>query len=874
MRERLAALGRMVARWPRRRALAETAMAEEMRAHLEHRIQQQEASGLAPAEARAAALRQFGNAEAFKEACRDARGRRFDNLLQDARLGLRLIRRQPRLAAVTVITVALGVGLNVAVFSAARTVLLDDLPYRDADRLVEIWQVLESARPQQFSTSDSEAMRQSVPALTSIAGVSRRVATVRGKANVTRASVGMVTPDFFGVFGVEPIIGRTFGESDFAPDARPAVLAHETWLSQFGGDRNVLGRSIYLDGQVWTVVGIMPRGFSAIGASGAEMAAWTPQPSGNDRTMFSVFARLASDVTPDQAQSQVDALIRPRQSAPAVLPGGRTLHWNGVALERVGESQRAEAAPGLWLLQSVAALLLFITCANLGNLFLAQAVTRYREFGMRAALGARQGRIVRQVLTEAGILAIGGAAVGTAFAVFAVSALGSVDASILPAGLDVALRWPDLLLALSLSLLTALAFSAVPAVVASRLDPRRAIRRTAHVTSGRGTKLMQTGLVATQVLLSLVVLIGAGLLLKSFAHVMAQPLGFDPAGVAAADLMPSNLKTTDDTRELTRQFEMQLAEHISGPVAFGSVPYGTIYTTAWMLGSGAFEWNRSLNAEVRSVSPSYFDVLRVPVERGRAFLSSDSATAAPVAIVNRAFVARFATGRDLVGTEIQTESKRFTIVGIAGDVRSSALAQLPRPAVYVSLDQWPDSRLSVAIRTPDARRASQAIAAAARAVDPDLAVVKSGPLGARVLAVEARRRFYLFALSLFAGVSAALTVAGIYGVTAHVASQRTRELGIRLVLGGTPFRLKGRMLVGGLLPVAIGLAAGLSASWLATTALQKNTAFKSQLYQITSHDPGTFAGVTFGLFVVAAIACWLPARVVDGIAPASVLKTD
>jgi len=589
--------------------------------------------------------------------------------------------------------------------------------------------------------------------------------------------------------------------------------------------------------------------------------------------MFSVFARLASGVTPDNAQMQIDALIRPRQSGPVSLPGGRELRWNGIDLERLGDSQKTEAAPGLWLLQGIAAVLLFITCANLGNLFLAQAIARNREFGMRAALGARQGRILRQVMTEAGILAVGGAAVGTGFAVLVVSTLGSVDASILPVGVDVGLRWSDLALGLGLSLLTALAFAAVPALLVSRLDPLRAIRRTVQVTSGRGTKLMQSSLVGAQVLLSLVVLMGAGLLLKSFAQVVSQPLGFDPRGVVAADLLPANLKTEQDVRDVTERFEARLTERMAAPTALGSVPYGSIATTMWMLGSGAFDWKAGLSAEIRSVSASYFDVLRVPIERGRPFLPADSAVAPPVAIVNGAFVARFAGGRDVVGTELQTETKRFTIVGVVGDVRSSR-TQLPRPAVYVPLSQWPDSRLSVAIRTADVRSASLAIAEAARSVDPDLAVLNSGPLGNRVMTAEARRRFYLLALSLFALVSAALTVAGIYGVTAHVASQRTRELGIRLILGGTPFRLKARMLVGGLLPVVVGLAGGLGASWWTTSVLQKNAVFASQLYRITSHDAGTFAAATLSLLSVAAIACWLPVRVVDAIAPGTVLKTD
>jgi predicted permease len=857
-------------------------MAEEIRLHLEQRIAEFIAQGLSPDQARAAAYQQFGPVEPVKEACRDERRRprRLESVARDLATAMRMLRGKPGFAAASVLTLALGVGVNVAVFAAVRAVLLDQ-PYPEPDRLVQAWQVIQRAMPQPFYPGDLDALRQQTPVFASLAGeTSRSSVVVRGDSDPERVSLGRVTAEFFAVFGMPPAIGRTFGPSDFQAEARPVVLSHAIWLSQFGGRPDVLGRTLRIDREPSTVVGVMPAGFVATTLSGVSSDVWVPLVPGTRASLYA-FARLAPDVTIEQAHTQADAVIRARQQAmpPSTYTGGRPMVYDGMGIERLGSSLTGEMTSTLMLLQGIAGCLLLITCVNLANLLLAHGADRRREFGLRAALGASRGRLIRQLLTEALLIATLGGGLGVAAASGLVPMLTSTDASILPAGIIVTVWGPELAVGLGLAWATTALFAVIPAYVSASVDPLDTIRGTARAGAGRPVRVLRGALISAQMLLAIVMLTSAGLLIKSFVRVVSLPLGFDPRGLVVASVtLPDPVpESRDDNRQLLRRLEDGLRVRLGAlPMTFGDIPQGFhgAGNRPWMFGTGAWDNGAAFTAYVRSVSANHFDMLRIRVVRGRPFQETDGVGAPLVAVVNDAFVRRFAAGHDVIGRPIQGGKLTFTIVGVVADVRTSRLTLAPREAVYTNLDQQPSSSISIAARTSDTTRVARAVHDAVRDIDPDTPLHGVDSMEGRLAYAEARRRFYLFLVTLFGGLAAVLAAVGVYGVTAHVTGLRRRELAIRLALGARPGALKGLVLRQGLRPAVFGVATGLLAARWVTQLLQANPVFGSQLYEVTPHDPWTFALAAIGLLVATGLACWLPARAVDGLEPVRMLKSE
>lgn len=828
---------------------AEAEFDDEIESHLEHRIQEWRAAGLSPADARAAAQRQFGNVEHVKAAWRGMRrASRREELLRDVRGGVRVLARHPGFAVAATLTLALGVGANVAVFSAVRSVLLDEPPYPEADRLVEVTEVVERMVPHGLTLDWLDAVRQGTSALAGVAGRTTTTRTARGNGDAARVSVAQVTESFFPVFGVSPTIGRPLGPADFASDARPAVISASLWHSQFGGRPDVVGSTIRLDGGLWTVVGVMPDTFAG---DRDGVAVWVALRDTRPGSLVSTFARLAPDATLDEAEAQVNAILQPRQRelGDIELVGGLRLRRLGARVEVLGTHEAGLAAPGLLLLQGVAAFLLLITCANLANMCLAHATARRREFALRAALGAGRGRLTRQVLTEAGLIAVAGGTIGLAAAAWVAPALISTDASILPHSIVVTVRWPDFAVGFGLAAVTTLLFALLPARLAASSNPLQTIRELPAARNGRRAGFIRGTIVAVQVVLALVVLAGAGLLLRSFAALVSVPLGFDPRGLAVVEfaLPPATVAAGG---EEWRRFADRTADAArdrlgaEGLALASEVPFGFSgsSSTAWMVGDDPFEFDRSSMASIVHVSPSFFDVLRIPLARGRLFEPGDDAGSRSAAIVNEAFVRQFGKGGDLLGVTLSTERTPFTIVGIVGDVRNAFRSA--RPAVYTSLAQDPATRLAIVLRTPTSGAAIEDLRSVVRALDPDVPLTGAGTLDAGVARRDARRRFYLSMLSLFAGLAGSLAVIGIYGVAAHEAGLRRHEMGIRLALGASLPRVTRHLIADGLKPVALGLACGVAAAWWVTRALEANTLFSSQLFQVTPHDPLTYVAVS------------------------------
>jgi putative ABC transport system permease protein len=785
--------------------------------------------------------------------------------------GLRILRRSPGFATTAVLTLALGIGVNVAIFSCVRAVLIDDLPYADPSRLVSLWQTMPRVRPGNFSVDDFEAIRQGAPAFSSVSGGAWSQVTVRGTADPERVIANRVTREFFAVFGVAPLQGRVFGAADFAPDVHPVVISHGVWRSQFGGATDAVGQTIHIDRDPWIVVGVMPSTFTpSIAGNGL----WTPlAPAGARSPTVSLFlsARLAPGVTLQTARAQLGAIMTPRQR--------ERRGYDGTSVERLGESDANTVRPGLLLLQGVAGFLLLITCANLANVFLAHTTARRRELGMRAALGAGRWRLVRQLLTEAAAVATLGGAIGVGAAYLGVPALIATASSVLPRGTTVEVRAPELVVGLGLGWLTALVFAAIPAYLASKADPLDAIRGATQVTAGRAIRALRAGLITAQVVLAVVVLTGAGLLIKSFARVVSLPMGFDARGLVTADLaLPAPpVFSVDDARTFEHRLEDEVRARLgTRPVAFANyMPYGVVASRDWTLEPVAGSADeRTGYADYRAVSAGYFATLGVPLIRGRQFLPADGAAGPPVAIVNEAFVKKNARRADPIGLQVRAGTSVFTIVGIVGDIRTGLLESSPNPAVYVPLEQTPSYALAIAVRASDTAAVAKQLAAAVRSLDPDVPLTRVGAIDAKVAEREVQRRFYLSMLSLFALLAGVLAAVGTYGVTAHVTGLRTRELGIRLALGARPGALKALVIGQGLRPVLAGVVGGVVGAWWVTSLLKTNEIFSSQLYEVTPHDPWTLAAAAVGLLATAAMACWIPARRASRVEPTVALRAE
>ena len=802
-------------------------------------------------------------------------------MVQDVKDSFRVLRNRPQFVAVTVLTLALGIGANVAVFSAIRAVLLDQPPYPEAERIVRLSIPVRQLLPDPLMLEDLEAIRGRSHVFATVGACTWATVNVRGGGDVERVEGPWVTPEFFDVFGVGPLIGRTFTPEEHAARAHVTLLSYDVWRSQFGGAADVVGRTIAIDREPWTVIGVMPPTFGPQCRGTETGGVWRPYvPKPDSRAAdLRTYARLAPGVTLEAARHEIDAL----RSAQATV----SLGAYGARVEGLNDAVARNARPGLLLLQTVAAFLLLITCANLANLFLAHGSARQHELGIRSALGAGRWRLMRRLLTEAGLIATAGSLIGVALAFLIVPRLvlaAPGRLGVVPPGTVLTVRWSEFALGLVAGWMTALLFGIVPAWVASKVDVLQALRATRQMTPNRFTKTLRAGLVAAEVLLAVVVLTGTTLLLRSFAHVLNLSMGFEPRGVVVANLYDGGAAAASADMGLSERFEAQLQRRFgAAPVALAAaMPFaGFTRTTDFAVGPSPGEkpvWRWS---EGRLVSPSYFATLRVPVLRGR-LLTADDARAQPGrVVVNEAFARKFFGGVDVLGRSILRHVRSFSdsepavIVGVVPDARSVSLLGPPNEAVYSLLaDHGIDGSFAVAVRAPLTPSIERTIREAARAASPEMAVLRVASMDALIAQSETRRRFYLTMLLAFGGLAALLATVGVYAVMSQMVGQRMRELGIRIALGARIGDVR-RLVVGsGLTPVAIGLAGGAIAAWWIAGLLGANGELRYQLFDVPPQDPFSIAATAALLLGAALVACWIPANRTKRIDPIEILRTD
>jgi putative ABC transport system permease protein len=798
---------------------------------------------------------------------------RTDMFLHDLRDGLRALITRPALTAVAVLTLALGIGANTAIFSVVNAVLLRELPYPQADQLVSIYATnrefgfergVERPEDIQYWIDHSETAALIAP----LGGGS---ATVTQGGEPERIRVSDATPEFFQVMNVAPAIGRVFTADDVTAGAHVVVVSDELWRSRLGRATDLTDVTIDLNGERWLVIGVMPPAFKYP----VNIGMWRPFDFSKAMKAWYLgsVARLKPGVTVEAAQRDFDRLAAELASASPKARQGR-----GFKVVGTRQDLAYRSIDGLKLMQGVVLLVLLIACANVANLLLAQASLRQREFSVRAAIGASRPRLFRQLLTESLVLSTLGAALGAAIAVPGVRALVSAAPPLLlPYPDTIGVNWTALAFTAAVAVTTSVIFGLAPALMLSSPNLTRAMGQGSRTASSglsfSRRQYFRGGLVAAETALALVLLIGGGLLIRSFTLLTAQAPGFRTDHFLTAQVsLPAANYPTDEQRH---QFWSTLIERVGAlPGVSGAVVSNALPFSNW-------EWQTDFRIEgredvanngvgIREVSPDYFATLGIPLLRGRTVTAADVAGAEPVAFVSDAFVARDMKDIEPIGHHVRLGPKEpwLTIAGVVGSTRHIGFDEHVRPEIYVpARQQSAEASMLIGLRTTAPPESlAQPVRDAVKALDPRLPVQSVKTMDQLMSANVAERRFLMTLLTLFAGLAALLAAFGVYSVMSFLVSQGRREIGIRLALGARPLHVQRRLVGQGLRVVSVGIATGLiGALWL--TKL-----LKSQLFETTPNDPVTIVLMTALLLAAAVLACWLPARRTSRVDPTDALR--
>ncbi len=863
---------------------------EEMRFHIDMQTAQNVERGMSPQAARTAALRAFGGVEKAKEQCRETWAtRRWEELAQDVRYGLRSLRKNPGFTAVVVLSLALGIGANTAIFSAVHSVLLRPLPYTDGDRVAVLRQQeklsglgdLGGGRISPLELADYRARSRTLAGIAEYHSMAFNLVNPARHGAAERVRTGVVSANFFSVLGVEPLLGRDFTAADEQPDAVPVLLlSYEYWQNNQAGDPAVLGKTLTMSDKAHQVIGVLPPMMQYLDTNDVYMPTTAcpfrsaPGALTNRSTrMMIALVRLAPGVPLARAAEETAGTLRRMQRE---HPGDyRAAQGFTASLVPLRDELTRRARPTLLILFATAGLVLLIVCANVANLTLARHMSRERELAVRAALGADRGRLARQLLTESTLLAWAGGLLGLLFAAGVLRLLVAFVTRFTPRAGEISIDGTVLLFTLVVSLFTGLAFGALPAL--SRTEPADALKEGGDRAGSGGGLHLRNGLIVAQIALSFMLLIGAGLLLRSLLKLQKVDPGFHTGQVltAALDLNWSRY----DTGEKRRGFYSRLLPRLAALPGVTQAAFSSTFPL-----NHSYPWTNSLRIEnhplpagqaapevdLRVASPWYFQTLGIPVLAGRAFTEQDGAQAAGVALVNQAMARRFWGGQSPVGQRLSLDAGESwrTVVGLVGDVKQYGLDQAPSEEVYRPLSQVPQIGGSVLLRTAGRPEALESgLRAAVQAVDPQQPVYGVRTVDEVRTESLAAPRLTVTLLGLFALLALIITATGIAGLIAFSVSRRTHEIGIRMALGAPRGRVLWMLLRQGVALVLGGLLLGLAGA-LAFTRVLANL-----LFQVQPTDPLTFLAVFLILLAVAAVACLLPARRATRIEPIVTLRS-
>jgi predicted permease len=860
---------------------------DEIGCHLDLAARENELSGMSTTQARAEALRQFGGVHLIKDLYRDRRGLpMLESTLQDIRYGARTLRRSPGLASVIVLTLALSIGANTAIFTVLHGVLLSPLPYPAPDRVVRIFLSNANFAKFRFNPFDYRDYRERSQSFDSLAGFVRHDVQISGQGDPQRLICVIVTSTFFQTLGFHPALGRDFEPGDeIAGNGAVAILSYRLWRNSFGGDPDIIGRQVSLDGGLFTVIGVMPSGVLHPGndrnrlAHGDTVDIWIPfkfsgSPANRSSHYLDGIGRLKQGVTYEQAQSEMQVIAQQIDREHPGFDFNWRVHVTPLEREILGNTGTL-----LIVLFGAVAFVLMIACLNIANLLLARATSREREIAVRAALGAGHWRVIRQLLTESILLSVVGAAAGAVLAVAGVKILVSLLPAEFPRAYSIHLDASVFGFALVVALATGILFGLAPALHTGRVDLNKALHSASRSALATHVRFRQS-LVVAEVAMASVLLIGAGLVLRSFVNLLRTDPGFRAQSVLTAGVsLPAENYKTDES---VAAFYDRLIDNLSSLPGVQSAGAGTDLpwtgyneNTSFSVEGKSAPPNEAFHARYHAATPEYFHALSVPLIGGRFFTPSDDHTRPNVVIINSVMARRYWPDEDAVGkritfTDTPGPGDWFTIVGIVGDVKDTPSSPAAEPAFWWPLlQQQPSRSMSIVVRSDTE---SDMLAAELRAevhrLDHALAVADVRSMEQIADGSVATPRFTLILIGLFAVLAATLAATGTYGVVSYSVNRRASEFGLRMALGATARDIRRLVVLHGL-----GLAAaGVVIAGIAGLAL--NSIIRGMLYGVSSKDPLTFV-VSLGLaIVVTAVACYLPARRATRSDPLSALRSE
>ncbi len=872
-----------------RRETADRELDDELRFHVERTIGENIARGMSREKAREAALREFGGVEQVRGECADARGVNwFHDLAQDVRYGLRMLRKSPGFTAIAIITLALGIGANTAIFSVVYAVLLKPLPYPHPNQLVDLFETKpqEGVREAGSSYQDFREFRDENHVFSDFGGFAGHDLNLTGHGEPFQIDTADVTPGFLAAISVPPLAGRLFVPDDGKRGAAPVVILSEIlWRDRFGADPRVIGTSVNLDMRAFTIIGIMPAGFRYPFLKSAEQiwiplqqdplfGPWMDNP---DLRWTAVTARLKPGISIAQAQAEMDAIsARLAQRFPA-----RDKGWSTRIVPLQDDLVGNARIPLLVLLGSVG-LVLLIACVNVSNLLLARATSRAREMAVRVALGAGRVRIIRQLLVESGLIGLLGGAAGVLLAYWGVHGLRALLPNDLTALQDVSVDASVLLFAFAVSVLASMIFGLAPALLAADAGLISTLREDTTRAGETGRRRLARSLLAVaEIALAMVVLVAAGLLGRSFLTLTSVNPGFDPNHVVKAEIDLPRFEYTKPAQwtafsdELLRRLQAQPG---LGDTAIG-IPLPLVNRSGVILpfdipGAPPPRPGTSRTTDYVAASPEYLRAMEIPLLRGRWFNQQDRPSTPLVTVISQALAQDYFPNEDPIGKVLSfsfppSPGVPRQIVGIVGDVRDASLGKAPEPMVYVPYAQAPFWGAQIAVRSSlSVGTIAKTIRNQVEQMDKNLPVTGVEAMPAAIDSTLAQPRFRAWLVGLFGLMALILAAAGIFGVISYSVACRTREIGIRMALGASPGNVLRQILAESARFVLIGVAFGVAVALGVTRLLE------TMLFAVHPADPLTFVGVGLLLTAVALLACYVPARRATRVDPLVALRYE
>ena len=854
-----------------------------------HRAQLEEelrAEGTAAEDARYAAQRRLGNDARLKEDVHDIIGFTIEGVVQDVRYAFRQLRKNPGFATTAVVILALGIGAITAIFSAVNPILFKPLPYPQARRITMLWERHSDGSPLFVTFATFHGLDERTRSFDSLAAMKPWQPTMVGADRPERFEGQRVSANYFRALGVSPVLGRDFEAADDRHKGpNVVVLSDALWRRRFGSDRSVVGRQVSLDGDLFNVIGVMPASFENVLAPSAEL--WAPlqyDPSlppdsrewGHHLRMV---GRLRPGTTKEQANGEANVTLHTlgQMYAKGYNESGGVP--SGMLVNSLQTDVTHDVKPALLAVLGAVGLVLLIACVNVANLVLARGAQRQSEFAMRAALGASRGRLTRQLITESLLLALIGGAFGIAIAELGVRALVALSPPGLPRVNAITVDGAVFGFALGITTLIGLAVGLVPALQTNGRELRLALHKSGRVTAG-GHQVMRRTLVIAEVALALVLLVSAGLLLRSLQRLFAVDPGFDGSHLLTMQVQESgHYYDSDANRLLFFKNALEAVRAVPGvvsadftaqlPLSGDYEVYGVQFESDTVGEEGGFRY---------AVTPGYMQTMRIPLRRGRLLNERDTAGAPTAVLINESFANRKFGSKDPIGTRVRlgpdvghAHKPWATIVGVVGDVKQESLALAAEDAFYVPSTQWPwaDDVLSLVVRTRgDAAALAPSVRNAVWSVDKDQPIVRVATMESLLAVSEAQRHFTLIVLEAFALVGLMLAATGIYGVLSGTVSERTREIGIRAALGASRRDILGLVVKQGMRLTGLGVVLGLAGAVIASQALV------TLLFGVSRLDPITYLGVIALLLAVAGLACLVPASRAAHVDPAITLRAE